>query len=109
MMQKILAVLLMAGLATAMMNPDEWATLNKKGLEKVATGAIKTSLMPPKDAEMLLKSWYGVTRVCSEANEAKWQAYCQNMYYENTAIDCNAVSPEDKAMIMSNMRVCRAI
>lgn len=64
--------------------------------------------MPQSDAIMLLKEWYGATIVCSEATESMWKSYCQQFYVSEGG-DCSAATPENKAMIMNNMRICRAI
>jgi hypothetical protein len=93
----------------AFSNPlEDHLSATRRGLERVALGTQICPLMPQSDAIMLLKEWYGATEVCSEVNEAKWQAYCQQFYVSEGG-DCSTVTPENKAMIMGNMRICKVI
>jgi hypothetical protein len=100
-------LLLLMGLAFSNTLEDHLSA-TRRGLERVALGTQICPLMPPQDAIMLLKEWYGATEICSEANEAKWQAYCQQFYVSEGG-DCSTVTPANKAMIMDNMKVCRKI
>ena len=77
-------------------------------MSKVALGTLSCPYMQPSEAIMLLKEWYGATKVCSEATEGMWNSYCQQFYMSEGG-DCGAVSAGMKATIMGNMRVCRAI
>lgn len=102
------ALLLLVGLLSPMTTPDAHLNAVRKGLERVALGKQICPLMPQSDAVMLLKEWFGAKKVCSEPTEAMWQAYCQQFYVSEGG-DCSGTSPETKALIMENMRVCRVI
>lgn len=105
----IIAILLLAGASFAaqtMLNPLQWQERVKTGLIKVATYKQVNQWISPSEAAGLLKEWFGITVSCTSPTEQMWLSYCQTMHYENTAIDCNAVSSANKQMIMNNMRVC---
>ena len=88
-------------------NPSEWHERAKNALIRVATHKQASPYLTAKEAqEWLREPWWGVNITCSEPTEQMWLQYCQNLYMENTAIDCNAVSATDKEFVMNNMRVC---
>jgi hypothetical protein len=107
-----MALILLMGLAFSMTTPEAHLAAVKKGLTKIALGTQICPYMPQNDARMLLNSWYGITISCTEPTEKMWLSYCQNMYVGNTALDCDYISkynPTEKANIMKNMRICKAI
>ena len=101
-----LALVLFVGSAVAFTTPDAHYNAVRKGLERVALGKQMCPLMPQSDAIMLLKEWYGITVTCSEPTESMWRQYCQQ-FYVSEGWDCSAATPENKALIMNNMRVCK--
>jgi hypothetical protein len=100
-----ISLLLLMGLAFSNALDDHLSAV-KRGLTKIALGQQLCPYMPANDAIALLKDWYGITITCTEPTDAKWKAYCQQFYISEGG-DCNGASPENKAMIMNNMRVCR--
>ena len=106
----IIAILLLAGATSAAQlidSPLEWQNKVKTGLIRIATYKHTTSAITATEAKGLLNNWYSITVTCTEPTEQMWMQYCQNLYIENMAIDCNAVSASDKETVMNNMRVCR--
>jgi hypothetical protein len=107
----IIAILLLAGASFAaqtMLNPLQWQERVKNGLIKVATYKMHNPWMTQQEAQRWLLNpyWGGIRVSCTTPTEQMWLQYCQNLYMENMAIDCNAVSPTDKQMVMNNMRIC---
>ena len=105
----IIAILLLAGATSATKltdSPMEWQEKVKTGLIRIATYKHTTSAITATEAKGLLNNWYSITVTCTEPTEQMWMQYCQNLYMENMAIDCNAVSASDKETVMNNMRVC---
>lgn len=103
----ILAILLCLGIVSANML-DDHLTAVKKGLSRVALETQMCPYMPAADAKTLLKEWYEMSVACTEATESMWQSYCQQFYISEGG-DCNAATKENKAMIMSNMKICKII
>jgi hypothetical protein len=100
------ALFLLMGFAYSY-TPDSWQERVIVGLSKVATGERVIHDISAGEASDILYKFFNVKVTCTEPTERMWLQYCQNLYMENTAIDCNAVSSKDKAFVMGNMRVCK--
>jgi hypothetical protein len=99
------AILLLAFSVNAMMTPDLWQERVIKGLSKVATGErIIPDILAWEAQEILLK-WFNIKVTCTEPNEKMWDSYCQEQYRIG-GVNCAALSAENKAGLMKNMRQC---
>lgn len=72
---------------------------------KIAIGERHISALSQDEAQDILFKWFNVKTTCTTPTERMWLGYCQQFYVSEGG-DCHAASPESKAMIMGNMRVC---
>jgi hypothetical protein len=105
-MKSILAVLVLIGLSFASMTPDIWQQRVINGLKPIALGERVIPSIPASEAQDILLKWFNVKVTCTEPTEKMWLSYCQQFYVAEGG-DCSAATPENKARIMANMRVCR--